>query len=247
MTPTEIPSPTSTSDSNPITLNVFLCARNNAKTLHKTFECLENMENKFLNHTIKYHIFENDSNDNTLELLNSFMNNRKGNLKSVKLRKPQWEHIKSKQRISDMALYRNLNKSQCNDLDSSEFSIILDTDIYFSPDIIHDFLNILNNSDDLAMVCPFGYMKDARKVYYDTYALRTMRDRQIFPLCIGTNIVEVQSAFGGIVMIRSEILKKCTWGIPTDDRFNEHVYFCEQVRKYGKICIAKNITCEWTK
>ena len=53
----------------------------------------------------------------------------------------------------------------------------------------------------------------------------------------GTNLIEVESAFGGFVMLETNIYNKCRWG----EGICEHFYFCNQVRKYGNIVIATDV------
>ncbi len=53
----------------------------------------------------------------------------------------------------------------------------------------------------------------------------------------GSNLIEVESAFGGFCMIKTKVYNKCEWG----DDICEHFYFCKQVRKYGNIVIATDI------
>ena len=59
-------------------------------------------------------------------------------------------------------------------------------------------------------------------------------------------ILPVNSAFGGFVLLRSNVMEKCEWGIIENKICSEHNYFCKMVRHYGKVVIARDIRVKWT-
>ena len=90
------------------------------------------------------------------------------------------------------------------------------------------------------MVTPFAFAGDTLS-YYDTYALDS--PKQICVLM--PEIQEVYSAFGGFVVVRSSVLNKCNWDVTPDKLCSEHNHFCNMVRKYGKVVIARDIRVHW--
>ena len=58
------------------------------------------------------------------------------------------------------------------------------------------------------------------------------------------NIVYVNSAFAGMCLIKSEILDKIEW---SSDGLCEHINFCKEVRKYGKIILIPWLENFWDK
>ena len=199
-------------------LHVFMCVRNNQKSLVKTLNSLECTENAMPHIRFAYYIYENDSTDNTCEFILDFMKKRRGNVSvGNKLNKIQWTSVKDKNRIRDMAMYRNRMKGLCADFATSKYSIILDSEISFSPTTIQEMIKVLDTNPDIAMTTPWGVSNAAsykrRNAYYDLYALLTLKDNWT---------VENQNGM-----------------------YSEHVYFCERVRKYGSVVICRDIAVQW--
>ena len=150
---------------------------------------------------------------------------------------------------------------------NSEYTIILDTDVYFKPDCIFKLIRRLK-MDDIVMSTCFGndwnvIQNYGSSHYYDTFALITLDgithketgNKCLFKGCklcephltkIGfldkrylddENIIEVNSAFGGIVALKTEHYNKTDW----EPTICEHHGFCESIRKFGKIIISKDI------
>ena len=226
------------------TLNVFMCLRNNGDTLVDTFRSLESIETHFTNYSFHYYIFENDSTDNTPELISNFMQNRSGVYKSETLHTPQWTSVKNVSRTSDMAYYRNAMKQLCNSWNDSSYSLIIDSNVSFSISTISDFINILHHDQSVAMATPFGYIHDSPNTYYDTYALKTTAGKRYIPRFI-PSVLKVQSAFGGIAMIRSHALKHSIWEPDSHSLESEHVSFCKNISSFGCVVILKHTRVAW--
>ena len=96
------------------------------------------------------------------------------------------------------------------------------------------------------MATPYGTV-DKTNQYYDTYALELKngkRGRWEDASRTESLIIEVNSAFGGFVVVRTERLQKCIWGV-TDGSCAEHNHFCKMMRKYGKIIVATDVIVRW--
>tara|TARA_B110000977_G_scaffold201386_1_gene295745 strand:+ start:5355 stop:6515 length:1161 start_codon:yes stop_codon:yes gene_type:complete len=222
-------------------VNVFLCVRNNENSLLHTLNSLIAIQEKF-NLIFHYYIYENDSNDTTPFIIIDFYRkyNIQGSFKIEKISKREWTDVKDNNRTKDMAIYRNNMKSLCTDWSSSEYSLILDTDVEFSHQNFHDMIKLLQSSQDIAMVTPYAYAGNTL-TYYDTYAL----DSEINICVLMPELQVVNSAFGGFVVLRTNILEKCTWGVTPDKVCSEHNAFCAMVQKHGKIVIARDIRVHW--
>ena len=224
-------------------LNVFMCLRNNSNTLSSTFDSLELLETSYPHVTFCYYIFENDSTDDTPEKIKHFMFQRQGRFSCNLLKMKQWESIKSIHRSTDMAVYRNSMKSLCTDWENSIYSVIVDSNVHFNVATIEGFIQELQDTS-IAMVTPFGHVNHMPRVYYDTYALLTFQDKQRLPVFTPC-LYEVKSAFGGIVMLRTEALQHSRWAATPHALYSEHVAFCSQVRQFGQVVVLKNNKVEW--
>lgn len=222
-------------------INVFMCVRNNEYSLKNTFDQLLNLQTIF-NLKLHFYIYENDSTDNTPFMIIDFFRNHNvnGSYKIEKLSKKEWKDVQDTHRSADMAMYRNTMKNLCKNFDHSDYSIILDTDVEFTSDNFQKMIKILKSNCDVAMVTPYAYAGNTLK-YYDTYAL----DSPINVCVLMPEIQQVNSAFGGFVLIRTHVLEKCNWDVTPDKLCSEHNYFCQMVRNYGKVIIARDIRVHW--
>ena len=93
------------------------------------------------------------------------------------------------------------------------------------------------------MVTPFGYVDGEPHLYYDTYALLTVRNKRSIRSA-GRSILHVNSAFGGLAMVRSCVMEKCFWD-KSETLCSEHVHFCKMVREYGNVVINRDIRVKW--
>jgi hypothetical protein len=122
---------------------------------------------------------------------------------------------------------------------------------------------------DVAMLTPYGVLpknhpgRTKENEYYDLFAYMHQQghgglkyiikregrwDRVDYKgtslPCITDGVTDVLSAFSGFVCIRSDILQKCNWGV-LDGNHSEHVPFCIEVNKYGRVVINTDFTVDW--
>ena len=220
-------------------INVFMSVRNNESTIGNTLSQLKVAERKS-GVEFRYYIYENDSYDDTPNQLRDFYTHSNGIYACEKLDKPHWSSTPHPARMLDLARYRNLMKDLCDNW-NSEYSVILDSQIDFSPDIIEKQINLLE-STGAVMATPFGSPIHSRR-YYDLYAYRDMEGSQEIPDT--EKPFEAASAFCGFVTLRSEVFKKCYWDCNGAE--SEHVSFCQMVRQYGKILVDPSVRVKWKK
>lgn len=224
-------------------INVFMCVRNNAEDLPRTFDVLETIRRNDELYEYWYYLFENDSDDDTAQLCEAFMEKNNGAFKCDVLNKKQWGDVKDFNRVTDMAIYRNKCKELCplEHLKNSDFCVLVDTKVTFKEDILNKYLDTLKDAS-ISMVTPFGKV-GKKPVYYDTYALEQRTNRRVK---MNSGIVQVVSACGGIFMVRSEAFIPSQWkGLETGK--SEHNAFCYSVNNFGKVVIDTHVHTEWVK
>jgi len=236
-------------------ISVFSLWRDSESYIQRSLKQLEDLESKHPEIEFSYFFYENDSTDNTVSILNSWISARKGKLLSENVSFSKEGTVMTESRMKKMAYYRN-RMIELGRFIRSDYSIIFDSDVIFEEDIIKKFLSKIDQ--ETVMYTPYISQNIKCKVcncgkdsYYDIAALYDKQnhrgliwscnpfvnifDRQNLSI---NNPVEVNSAFGGFVLIKSFPLNFCNWRSNGDI---EHVLFCEEIRKYGKIKIYPDI------
>jgi hypothetical protein len=212
-----------------------------------------------------YHvvIFENDSTDNTKQVLDKWTNTEKNihvslnDFGTITIPKKNGNIIPSysKYRIEKMANYRNYyldyieKKNLCGD-----YMIVIDLDVrkINLEGVIQAFS--LDYEWDALTACGVSRAPSSfyRKRYFDTYALiecgkehipqtkesiRAAQYKWAF-LQQKMPLFRVASAFGGFAIYKMEAIVGCRYGIlPNDDEqvecYTEHFYFHQQMKACG--------------
>jgi hypothetical protein len=225
-------------------VNVFMCSRDNEDTIHDTFHHFTLMETMYP-WRWRYFIYENDSLDLTPMLIQNFMEDKNGKFISTTHKTPLFGHVQSFERVKNMSMYRNNCKELCTSWEDSPYSLLIDTNISFPITLFEYLLCEMKKIENCVMIAPFASTKNGK--YYDTYALQTITNEKKYPKNVSAPF-EVKSAFGGFVIIKTEILRKCKWK-PINENYSEHNGLCEQVRHYGKIfvCHPSDQRTIWTE
>ena len=249
--------------------------RNNQSYIQWLTNTLTNIEQLYQNeHRFEYCFYENDSTDQTQTLLNSFMKTRNGIFTSEQHPK---SHIKpmigrgnEKSRTTDrthsLAEYRNMCFAKSKPL-KSEWTLIIDSDIYFDEHIIANFVEHVEKYSNDGFVMYTANTVDSSGLYFDTWAYKDTRNVYLTREYLiqkygkdGARIhsdiavdrqcwndgkpISVNSAFGGCAFIESVILNECSWSAPIGC---EHWEFCRMVRECnggkGKIGVCPTIKC----
>ena len=224
-----------------------MCVRDNEEDLPITLQKLKKIERNMHDYQFYYYILENDSKDDTPQLVIDFFSYSKGKYRIEKSDKKKWDAEPALQRVHDMAYYRNLMLDLCNTWDNSTYSFVIDTEIQFSESIIQDMINLSVKNPDYTMITPYGTVQDEKR-YYDTFAFHGIdMPPGKFPYNDPNTVIEVLSAFAGFVLILSSNLKNCKWGVTKNSLKNvsEHNVLCEQLRQFGKIVCTKSIIVRW--
>lgn len=239
-----------------INISVFCIWRDSESHIHQTLRQLENLET-LKDYSFSFYFYENDSKDNTVEILNKWLENRKGSLLSENLNAPKFGRTTSPQRMKFLCSCRN----KCKELahkNESDYSLLIDSDIEFSNEnflLQADFLksnraavmataNVRQNIPDLV----FGVTPDS---YYDVYPFRdkhgnagiyfadcpSYKQEDQFNWKIGMPI-KCMAAFGGFAIVRSPVFNKVSWSA---DIHCDHVNMCFDLSSYGEIyCLPRS-------
>ena len=234
-----------------MTFNIISTFRNNESYLSNfLIPMLLVLEKKY---DFYYYFYENDSEDNTKKIIEKFMEGRQGKFKHETLGN---KHFKRgieflHRRVSSITKCRNklLNLRPFK----GEWSIILDSDIYFKENIIDQFIKLKKPDKLVALGCngksDTKCLIHARcNAYYDTLALIDKKgdyfhkesDFKKSQCCPFTNkndkkqwsngeLVEVDSAFGGVCFYKTNIINNPTLKYEniTSVRFNKNFLYCE--------------------
>lgn len=240
-------------------ISVFCIWRDSEKTIHRTLKQLEDLES-IDDFEFSYFFYENDSKDKTVEILEQWLVNRNGKLKSEKINSIKYGRTIDPNRMKLLCQCRNKCKNLSN-LNDSDYSLLIDSDIIFNKNNLIDHINSINNLDNAVMITanvrqeiPDFTFKNSPDSYYDVYAFRDKHGSNglFFSDCpsykkddqlnwkLGMPIVTM-SSFGGFALIKSEIFNKVSW---SSDIHCDHVNMCFDISRYGLIYI--NPRCKVT-
>ena len=236
-------------------ISVFSMWRDSESYIHRTLNQLEDIEKNNPEISFSYYFYENDSVDNTVQILKSWLSSRDGKLLSEKISFSKEGNVINDSRMIKMTYYRN-RMIELGRLIKTDYSIIFDSDVIFEKDIVSKYLSKID--EETVMYTPYISQNIKCKVctcgkdsYYDVAALydqynvraliwscnpfSNIFDRQSL---FNDQPIEVKSSFGGFVFIKSHPLNFCNWRTNGDC---EHILFCEEISKYGKIKLYPDI------
>jgi hypothetical protein len=222
---------------------------------------LKNIESLFLSQNIDFdfYFYENDSKDNTKNILDEWMLNKKGKILSEKLNFPKYGSVVNIQRLVLLSYYRNKLLGMVEKADS-DYVLMIDTDILFKTSDLTELLNCIKKIDTCVMTVanvrqpqiPDFMLNETSDSFYDVFALRDKYNNNGLyftdcPLLLkedrdkwkNQEPIRILSGFSGFSLIKTEILKKCRWSTSSH---SEHINFCLDVNRYGEIYIVPKST-----
>lgn len=199
-----------------------------------------------------FFFYENDSTDKTRSILQDWIKDR-GKILCEDLGTKHYGSVMDPNRMKLLASYRNKCKSLVSAEEDFDYALVVDSDVFFDHVNFEHALRFLKDNEDYVMATSnvrqnlpdvvFGVEKDS---YYDVGCLRDkygndtlycsgcpfkrIEDRMLWRL---NQPVEINSGFGGFAMMRWGAFSKVRWSA---DLNIEHVNFCYDIKKYGKIC-----------
>ena len=249
-------------------VSIILILHNN---LH-WFDYFENqiniMREKY-NFDFDFYIYENNSNIEFKERLKNFMVNSKGKFLSETNKSTKFDSIISKERGIYMNDIRNKNKLNHGCL-NSEYSWLVDSDVYFNDDILVKYIDNLKNNSSLCAISSLCLTKEVglENHNYDTLAfsnekynyvntgntclmkncIRCKNHRKnvnIFipekDLIVPGNIIYPNCAFNSNTLIHTEIYNKVKWTSEYGLEETDWFGFFRNLRYYGKIAMDTKI------
>jgi hypothetical protein len=237
-------------------VSVFCIWRDAEKHIHRTLKQLEDIES-LSEYDFSYFFYENDSTDNTSEILREWIGLRKGFVLSEKLSAPKFSSTPATERMKFLCECRNKCKVLAAENDS-DYSLLIDGDIEFSKDNFLLSVEDIENLPRAVMVTPnvrqnipdltFSASPDS---YYDVYPFRDRHgnDGIYFSDCPSFNREDQMkwrlgmpilclSAFGGFALLKSDAFNSVSW---SSDLHCDHVNMCFDLGLHGHIyCNPRN-------
>lgn len=250
-------------------ISVCLSIRNGEKYIQYLDRLFNEIEGIYKDFSFEYFIYENNSTDNTKEMIHKFSKNRncKYLLENIINNRKMLKGI-SRQRGAYMACIRNKLKDFHQSLDS-DYVLLLDCDVVFLPDTIEKLIQSINHG--IVMVSPFCicedyYFKNNHSIhYYDSLAVISNDNisyLQTDNTCLFNNCTKcirsrdnhkIKIPFYRLFPPDKIIFVKSCFGsmslIKTEvynnvrwgDSVCEHHSFCNEIRKHGHIVINTHI------
>lgn len=231
-------------------ISVFALWRDSEKHIEKTLERLKELEG-LEGFDFSYYFYENDSTDNTVDILNHWLSKRYGILKSENLGARKFGSTTEPERMKFLCSCRNKCKELAKDNDS-DYSLLIDSDVEFDSNNFLIQLDSLENLDKAVMVTanPRQNISDltfncSQDSYYDVYSFRdrhgssgiyfsdcpSFKKDDQFNWKMGLPILTM-SSFGGFAIIKSEVFNKVKWYA---DIHCDHVNMCFDISRFGNI------------
>ena len=251
-------------------ISIVCMFKNNEEYVLFFSEKMRDIEKKYIDISFEYFLYENDSTDHTLEMLEMFMKNRLGKLFTEKNRPVNnFQKSISIERGIFMKNLRNNLKRLHGKLDS-DFVLLLDTDTIFIETIVYNYINYFKVHLNVAMVTPYCLdwktMKEGMSNhYYDTLALiyNNMSYLETGNTCLFQNcqycpllrtrynkndpLQQLKFSHKNNISVQSAL--GCVSMIRTPiynqvewgDSICEHHSFCKNIRRYGEIHLLTNV------
>jgi hypothetical protein len=237
-------------------ISIFSLWRDSESYIQRTLSQLEAIENKHPNIEFSYFFYENDSIDNTKKILEKWLVGRNNKFLSENLDWPKEGSVITTSRMLKMAYYRN-RMINLGRFINTDYSLIFDSDVVFDELLIEKFLSKID--DETVMYTPnvkqnikCKYCNCGQDSYYDVAPLFDSNNQQGLHWSHNPFInifdrikfdkkqpVEVNSAFGSLAFFKSYVLNFCNW--KSHSGLLEHILFCEDVKKFGKIKVYSDI------
>jgi hypothetical protein len=228
--------------------------RDSSETSHRTLQNLQNIVDENQDIQFNFFFYENDSKDNTKEILDNWITNFEGKVFSENYNLPKFGSVVDITRLVLLSFYRNRLKELCFDSLDSEYTLLIDTDIIFDSSHLRSLLQNIKELNAAMVVAntrqnafPDLMLKETNDTFYDAFALRDrFNNSSIYftncPLTINKdrndwnqNIpIQLISGFSGFALLKTDIFKECKW---STTGHSEHVNFCYEINKYGLIYI----------
>jgi glycosyltransferase involved in cell wall biosynthesis len=233
------------------TIAVYSLFRDSEPHLARTLAQFEDLES--LNYDFEYYFYENDSKDNTVDILEEWLKSRSNKFVHENLNAEKFNGGKSVARMELLCECRNKCKNLLKD-SKSKYTVLIDSDIIFDKSNLEQHIKAIETLEDCVLITPNVrqdipdfHTEKSQDSYYDVYPLFDMNgktglyaadcpfkngiDRMKWSLNLP---VKCLSAFGGFALSYTDIIKQVKWS--TDGKC-DHVNFCKELNNYGVVYI----------
>ena len=239
-------------------LGLLATLRDETQALPRFFRLLEALETDPIVERLFCSFYENDSIDDTPELLSLWLKDRPGVLQSERLGVPR---LRGREISRTMRMAEARNKALKGFADEPlDLLVVIDADLYVNPSHIWQLIEVLQRCRGVAMACAsalqnmpdiFGH---GAWSYYDSYALLDrhnwlgitgalvpLRDLQDRAQWMAGRPVQVQAAFGGIAVLPMSIVRSqnLLWD---GAQGCEHWTFCLGAGEAGRVLACPQVT-----
>ena len=207
------------------------------------------------NISLVYAFFENDSQDKTPQLLQSWLSERIGFVISERIGAPKWGSVASIERVKYQARYRNIALDFINSYYFFDYLLVADSDVHWEPSLITGMIDRLDANENWGMVSPNTVQNvpdfiegTDRPSYFDSWSLVDSTGQQAMTFAANPFLntedrqswdnkepVACNSAFGSIAMIKDDALADVRWSVIDGV---EHWEFCRGIRDNDYLVIA---------
>ena len=232
--------------------------RDETLALPRFFRLLEALEADSRVDHLFCSFYENDSSDDTSELLAAWLKGRPGVLQSENLGIPRLRGREISRTIH-MAEARNKALSAFSD-ETLDWLVVIDADLHATASHIWQLIEVVQRDHRVAMSCASALQNipdifgRSPWSYYDSYALLDrhnwlgitgalipLRDLQDRAQWMSGRPLQVQSAFGGIAVLPMALVRsqRLLWD---GSRGCEHWSFCLEAGSAGKVLACPQVT-----
>ena len=238
-------------------IGLMATLRDETQALPRFFRFLEALEADSRVDRLFCSFYENDSTDETPELLAAWLSDRPGVLQSERLFLPR---LRGREISRTMRMAEARNKALAGFADESlDWLVVIDADIYTKPIHIWQLIEVLQRDHGVAMACASALQnlpdifRRSSWSYYDSFALIDQGGRQGItgarvPLWdlddraswMAGRPVSVLSAFGGIAVLPMELSQRfqLQW---RGDHGCEHWAFCMAAGQVGRVMACPEV------
>lgn len=222
---------------------IYTITRNSSEYIKNYYDQIIKLPSLFPEHNFYLSIYENDSDDNTVELISQFDFSKFKNFyfKSEKLNTNFYGSIQNAERVDLLANCRNKAIFDCGFLDVCDYVMMIESDIFYLPDAVRKLLGFNSKHNlDADIVSSTYFWSQADRILYDTWGTRLDDQCRGNHLKLDWTSKEYDSYYAtcnGICLLKSQPFKQ---GVKYKG-FNERLgtfdcdtaVICEEFRKIG--------------
>jgi len=235
-------------------ISIFSLFRDSEGYIEKCLSSLDEIA-KATDAEFEYFFYENDSKDNTANILKKWLKGKEGKLLSETANEESHGSTLEPDRMIKMARIRN-KMADLGKPVNSDYSVVIDSDLSFSPNIINEFLeykdlNFSMLTPNVRQNVPCKMGEGAPDCYYDSLSLfdtegnhcMTWSNNPFYEESDRIKFekgepIHVLRAFGGFVFIKSKYFNEVKWSSSGN---LEHWALCDRLNHFDKIYFLPKI------